>query len=1123
MLAHHQIQNYSANLPKLLVIKIAVGCFFLASLLLLACNTQSKEEPAFVTLSSKVTGLDFVNKMKPTPAFNLLSYMYYYNGAGVGAGDFNNDGLIDLFFAANQDSNRLYLNKGKLKFEDKTTQAGIPNDGSWSTGVSVVDINNDGLLDIYVCKVGQYKVLKGVNQLLVCKTIDANGVPHYQDEAEAYGLDFSGFSTQAAFLDFDRDGDLDMFLLNHSVNHDGNYAPRSQFLGTFDSLAGQRFYRNDSKPNTAVHFTDITNKAGIHSSRIGYGLGVCVADINSDGWPDLYVGNDFHENDYCYINQQNGSFADETTGRMMHTSQFSMGVDVADINNDALPEIVSMDMLPYDPYMLRRSLAEDDYNIYQQKIRFGYNYQYARNNLQLNKGNGHFSEIGQYAGINATDWSWAALWMDFDNDGSKDLFVSNGIPKRMNDIDYISFVSNEELQQRLRTNGVQEKDMTLINNFPEVKLPNQFFSNRGNCQFQNIANRVGGNTPSFSNGAVYADFDNDGDQDIVVNNIDDAVLLYQNTANDSARKAYASLKLHGAPGNINALGTRLLVTEGKKIYYYESSPVHGFLSSMQVPLHIGLANIRPDSAFLIWPDNSFQRIVLAANKSDDLYWQPGLPQFNYRSHIRLFTDSSTSWQSSALNFLHQENEFNEYNREPLLPHFNSAEGPAIAVADINQDGLQDFFVGAAKGHHNAVMLQQKDGSFITKPQPALWQDSMWENTAACFADVNGDRYPDLLLANGGNEYYQSDAHMQPLLYLNDGKGNFSKQQNAFPVMNITAGCLAVHDVDADGDTDVFIGGRCMPWKYGEIPRSYLLLNNGKGVFTDATAQWNTKLQYAGLVTDACWADMDGDNVKDLLLCSEWGAIDCYVVKNRQMQHKVVCPQNGWWSKLLCIDADGDGDNDVVACNFGLNGRLKASEKQPMRMYYQDFDNNGTSEQVLTYHVAGQEIPFATKQELERQMPFIKKKYLYAADFAKTSLPELLGAEKLNAAIQYKATQLATTVLINKSQMKFEQQPLPWQCQLSNYRAASVVDVNHDKLPDVLLMGNYYHWNVEIGRSDADYGTLLVNKGKGIFEPQQLGKAVIKGEVRHIAPIVRNNKTVFLLAMNNDSLRILQQQ
>src|SRR5215831_10346949 len=506
---------------------IKTGFIISAMAWLAGCSNTSDAPAMFEVLDAKRTGLDFTNHLKPTADFNVFKYMYFYNGAGVGCGDLNNDGLPDLFFASNQEENKLYLNKGNLQFEDVTQQADIPEDGGWSTGVSVVDINNDGMLDIYICRVGKYDILNSHNQLLICQGIDRKGIPHYVDRAKEYGLDFSGFSTQAAFFDYDNDGDLDMFLLNHSIHQNGTFGPRSSFLGTYHPLSGDRLYRNDGD-----HFTDVTKESGINSSAISYGLGITVADINLDGYPDLYIGNDFHENDYLYINQRNGTFKEEATERLMHTSQFSMGVDVADINNDGYPDIISMDMLPADPYILKRSLGEDEYNVFNLKIGYGYNYQYTRNNLQLNCRNGMFSEIGLYSGVFATDWSWSPLWIDFDNDGVKDLFVSNGIPKRLHDIDYVNFISNDEIQRRLKSDSIGESDLSLINKFPEIKLPNRFFRNSPDLQFSDIGQQVKGDAPTYSNGAVYADFDEDGDLDIVVNNIDAPAMLYQNRAND---------------------------------------------------------------------------------------------------------------------------------------------------------------------------------------------------------------------------------------------------------------------------------------------------------------------------------------------------------------------------------------------------------------------------------------------------------------------------------------------------------------------------------------------------------------------------------------------------------------
>lgn len=1104
------------------------GILFL--LLVTACKQKKQlKSPIFKTLTNKETGIDFTNKLKPTPEFNLFSYMYYYNGAGVGAGDFNNDGLIDLFFSANQGDNKLYLNKGNLKFADVTKQATIPQDGGWSTGVSVVDINNDGLLDIYICKVGHYKVLNSRNQLLVCKGISKEGVPYYQDEAAAYGLDFTGFSTQAVFFDYDRDGDLDMFLLNHSVNHDGNYAPRNNFVNTFDSLAGQKLYRNDIvwDANKVPHgkFTDVSRESHINGSKIGYGLGVAVADINLDGWPDFYVGNDFHENDYLYINQKNGTFEDESNKRIMHTSQFSMGVDVADVNNDAYPEIISMDMLPGDPYILRRSLAEDDYSIFLEKLSYGYNYQYARNNLQYNRRNGLFTETGQYSGVFATDWSWGALWMDFDNDGMKDLFISNGIPKRMNDIDYINFVSNDELQQKLRENKLGEKDMSLINKFPEIKLPNKFYENKGNMLFNDVTDSIDNNLPSFSNGSVYADLDNDGDLDIVTNNIDDPVFVYENVSNDKKDKAFASVKLTGSQNNLGAYGAKLVLFSGNQIQTYENNPVRGFQSSMTGPLHVGLANIKIDSAFLIWPDNSYQSVTLPVNKQSAFQWKEGLPEFNYsiitnfyRNNTNGLTDITAN---TGLEYKHEENLFNEFNREPLIPRMISTEGPALAVADVNHDGLDDVFVGSSKTFHNAVFLQQPNGKFIRTAQPDMLKDSMWENTSAVWVDVNNDQHLDLLIASGGNEYYGNDEHLLPLLYLNDGKGNFHRKQDAFENIYFTQSSIAPCDFNNDGYIDLFIGGRCEPWNYGSAPRSFLLLNDGTGKFKDVTKEFAEELIKPGFVTSAQWTDMNADGKKDLVISYEWGGIDVYLNNNNKLTKQVITDKKGWWTFVLPVDIDNDGDLDFIAGNFGLNSRLKASPEQPVTIYYNDFDDNGKKDQVLTYYLGGQEIPFNTKQELEKQMPALKKNFLYAEDFAKATLNELLGKDKLKNADKLTADYFSNAVIINEGNMKFTVKQLPFEAQLTSYRDATVVDANNDGLPDILLAGNFYGNNIEIGRQDGDFGSLLINKGKGNFEYSSLNGVAVMGQARQIKPIRIAGKTAYIIAKNNDWLQVLQ--
>jgi hypothetical protein len=1086
---------------------------------LFACRDQKKEPSVFDVLTSDRTGLDFANHLNSSDSFNLFKYMYFYNGAGVAAGDFNNDGLIDLYFASNQGDNSLYLNKGNLQFKNVTAACGIPLDKAWSTGVSVVDINNDGLLDIYVSRVGKYRVLDSRNQFLICTGIDSSGVPHYVDKAKEYGLDFSGFGTQAAFLDYDMDGDLDIFLLNHSVHENGTFRARSAFIGTFHPTTGSRLFRNDG--NT---FTDVTKECGINSSAIGYGLGIAVSDINLDGYPDIYIGNDFHENDYLYINQHDGTFKDELVNSMMHTSQFTMGVDVADADNDGYPEIISMDMLSSDPYVLKRSLGEDAYDIFNMKIGYGYNYQYTRNNLQYNRRNDNFSETGLYSGVAATDWSWAVLWMDFDNDGLKDLFISNGIPKRMNDIDYINYISDEEIQKKIRDNKIDEKDKALIDKFPQIKIPNKFFRNSGDMRFQDIADKIGNDVSSYSNGAIYADLDNDGDLDIVVNNIDENAVVYQNRTNDKKDHSFVQLKLRGPEKNINAIGSKVILFTQGKVRTYEKSGVHGFLSSMEMPIHIGLDRTKVDSAFFVWPDNTFQPLLIN-NQHITLNYKKGLPLFDYNYIKKRIKNISYPVRDITkevdLSYVHIENPFAEFDREPLIPHMMSTEGPGLAVGDINRDGLEDVFIGSSKGYKSGIFLQQPSGKFIRIAQPSLEKDSIDEDVDACWVDVNNDSLPDLVVASGGNEYYGNDAHLLPRVYLNDGKLNFIKKADAFDSVYQTASCVVANDFNGDGYPDLFIGGRVVPWEYGKRPPSYLLMNDGTGKFKDVTKEYAPELGDAGFVTKALWFDIDKDNDKDLIICSEWGTIDAYINTNGKFVKKVLFDKKGWWNFILPCDINGDGNIDLIAGNLGLNSRLHASEKQPVRLYYNDFDDNGKKEQVLTYYLQDKEIPFPNKSEMERQMPVMRKRFLYAKDFAKATLDEILTTDKIESSQVLTADYFSNCILINKGGLNFEAMPMPWEAQLSSYRDAVVVNANNDSLPDVLLVGNYYGNNIEMGRYDADFGSLLINNGKGNFKYESLNGLAIKGQLRAIKKIAINKKDAYIIARNNDTSMVIQ--
>ena len=1100
------------NRTRLIVIGLSV--------LFCGCISKKKKPYLFELLASEQTGLHFSNNLTSNDDINLFKYMYFYNGAGVGTGDFNNDGLSDVFFSSNQGDNKLYLNMGNLRFKDVTQGANIPQDKGWSTGVSVVDINNDGLLDIYICKVGRFEKLNSFNQLLICKGIDKAGVPFYKDEAKAYNLNFSGFSTQAAFFDYDLDGDLDMFLLNHAVHQNGNFAPRSTFAGSYSLLSGDRIYKNNGN-NT---FTDVTHQTGINSTAISYGLGVCIADINLDGYPDIYVSNDFHENDYLYINQKNGTFKEQETDMLMHTSQFSMGVDIADINNDLLPEIITVDMLAADPLTLKRSLGSNEYDIFYQKIKAGYNYQYSRNALQLNRGNGMFSEVGFFANVAATDWSWCPLWMDFDNDGLKDLFISNGIPKRMNDMDYINFISDQEIQQKILENKIKETDAILIDKFPQIKILNKFYSNNGNLQFLDEENSIDNDKPSFSNGAVYADFDNDGDLDIIVNNIDEEVMLYENKTSVIHATSWLDVKLIGSATNINAIGSKVIVYAKDSKRLYEKTPVHGFQSSMEMPVHIGLDKAVIDSIVVIWPDNSYQKIQSNSTHKLELTYRPGLSKFNYSTLIKRDANApviNDITNDVKLEYVHSENSFSEFNREPLLPHLLSTESPALAIADVNHDGLEDVFFGSARAAKSVLLLQTSKGKFIKTATPALDADSNYEDVDACWADVNNDGNTDLVIASGGNEYFGQEEYLSPRVYLNNGKGGLIKKADAFSNLFLTASTVTPIDFNGDGFMDLFIGARTMPWDYGKVPTSYLLQNDRSGRFIDVTNKLAPGLAQAGFITKSNWVDLDKDGDMDLLLALEWGPITAFISNKGSFTKKPLSDKSGWWNFVLPIDIDNDGDVDLVAGNLGLNSRLKASNKEPVRMYYNDFDDNGKQEQVLTYYVKGKELPFANKVELEKQIPLLKKRFLYAKNLAEASLETILTKGKLSSSTIFTANYFSNAVFINDGKMNFTSIALPFDAQFTSYRDAVATNANGDALPDLLLVGNYYDNNIEMGRYDADFGTLLINKGKGNFVSQPVNGLLLKGQQRHIKTIHIKGKEAFVIAQNNDSARVIQ--
>ena len=1102
--------------------------FFLVLIINFSCTnepnspTATPEEFQFELLTKERTGLDFNNVLTQNSKFNVFTYMYYFNGGGIAAGDFNQDGLIDLYFTSNMGPNALFLNQGDLQFEEVAKKSGVEGLNGWTSGATVVDINNDGMLDIYVSQMGNYQDIRGQNQLYVCQEIK-DGIPVFEDQAAYYGLDFSGFATQASFFDYDLDGDLDMFQLNHSLHANGTFGQRKNFNERHPE-SGDKIFRNDNGK-----FVDITAETGIYSTVIGYGLGVSTGDLNLDGYPDIYIGNDFHENDYLYINQQDGTFKEVLENQIAHTSRFSMGVDMADLDNDGFSEILSLDMAPADPFILKSSLGEDGYAVFSFKLGYGYNPQFARNTLQLNNQNNTFSEIAAFADIFATDWSWAPLFMDFDHDGYKDLFVSNGIPRRMNDIDYIKFREETELNWKSGLNNLEEDDLKYVNEMPQIKLHNKFFKNTltGNkdeiVQFKDLKNLIEADATSYSNGAIYADLDNDGDLDIVVNNIDDAPFIYQNKTIErgDSKSDYLRLTLKGSPKNIHAIGAKAVVFKGDEQLSGENFPTRGYQSSVAMGIHIGIGDqAEVDSVLLIWPDKTYQKLEkIAFNQTQTVAWEAGLPAFDYdilKAQKRRGFGLEDIASDVRLDFVHRENSFVEFNRESLMPHMVSREGPALAVGDVNGDGLEDVFFGGAKRARSALYLQNKKGQFDLQDTPVFVQDSLWEDVDAVFADLENDGDLDLVVACGGNEFRDKNEPMKQRTYLNDGSGNFSRQE-VFPETFMTASCVLPADFNGDGLVDFFFGGRAVPWNYGKIPTSYLYENRGNGQFENVTDKYSDQLAKAGLVKNGQWTDIDGDADMDLVLAVEWGEIKIFLNESDKFTVKSTNSGKGWWNFVLPKDVDGDGDIDLIAGNTGQNAKFKPTEQEPLKLYINDFDDNEQIEQILTYYVEGKEIPFANYEELTKQMVSLKKRYLKSKDFANASLQELFGAEKLAGADILEVNTLSSIWLENTGDANFKRHILPDRLQLSALNAA--IDLTGKN--DFLIGGNFHANNIEMGYYDADYGNILSFDNTGKMTVQPLDNVLLNGLVRRMKSITINGEKCIIVGRNDGKVSVVK--
>lgn len=1079
-------------------------------------------------MDASFTGVDFQNQIVEDTTFNFLNYLYYYNGGGVAVGDINNDGLDDLFFTSNQNENKLYLNKGEFRFEDITASAGMVHvDSSWSTGAAMADVNGDGWMDIYVSNVN-YLSRKGKNQLYI-----NNGDGTFTEKGEEYGLDFEGYSVQAAFFDYDKDGDLDMFLLNHSVHSVYSYQPIDSRRET-DLKSGDRLFRNDGN-----RFTDVSQEAGIYSSALGFGLGVNISDINLDGWPDIYVGNDFHEDDYLYINNGDGTFRDELREAVRHTSQFTMSVDIADINNDGKPDIATTDMLPGEEQILKMSGGGDTYQVEAIKRRFGYYPQYSRNVLQLNVGTTEenipvFSDIGYLAGVEATDWSWTGLLTDLDNDGYRDFYVANGIYRRPNDLDYIKYISTQEVQESLQ-NGIDPENLKLIQKMPQLKIPNAVFRNSGDLSFTDESQSWGLDDPSYSNGAVYSDLDNDGDLDLIVNNVNQPAFLYRNnTILDGESANYLQLKLKGEGKNTSGIGAKVWVYAGDNTWLLEQSPVRGFQSSVSHRLHFGLGEVRHiDSLKIVWNDNRYQSLTnVEVNQILELAQSEASGEYQYPAAKgngpTVFTEIT---KEAGVNFTHKENSFVDFDYEPLIPHYLSTQGPPLAVADVNGDGLEDFFVGGGPGQSGKIWIQDRFGSFTESRQPALERDKIAEDTDAVFFNANGDEHPDLMVATGGGQAIGEMEELLDRLYINDGKGNFTRYTR-MPLSFSNTGAISPGDFDGDGDMDLFIGGRSIPTVYGLTPRSFLLENAGEQGFKDVTDEVAPQLRRVGMVTGAVWLDHDNDGDEDLILAGEWMPITVFENQSSQGSIKMIHATrkagleftNGWWNSLEVADLNGDGLDDLVAGNLGLNSYLKASKEKPLELHLNDFNDDNRLDPVITLYKGQKSYPLPTRDELFEQFNELKKKYTSYKDFGAQTLSDIFTRDQLDSVFVKKAYTFETSYFLNQGDGTFERRALPKEAQFSPVFALLAGDFNRDQVTDLYCAGNFYGVRPSLGRYDASYGALLLGNKNNIFKTAELDRIGIKlkGEVRdmQLIQLADGNKAV-LISRNNADLLILK--
>ena len=1072
-------------------------------LILQGCNNERKksiekkvidDSSLFKLLPEQETNIQFQNILKEGLNANVLVYEYLYNGGGVATGDFNGDGLEDLYFSSNMGENAFYLNTGGFKFKDVTQiskVAGRP--GPWKTGITSADVNGDGKLDLYLCYSGALPDQKRKNQLFINQGNDENNVPIFEEKSEEFGLDSSGFSNQGYFFDYDKDGDLDMLLLNHNPKSLPilNEVSTKAFLEKDDPLQGVRLYEQQEGK-----FTDVTQKSGISGSALTYGLGIGISDINNDGWLDFYVSNDYNVPDYLYINNQNGTFTDQLGLQIGHTSHFSMGNNIADVNNDGWQDIFTLDMLPEDNQRQKLLLAPDNYEKFDLNIRSGFHHQYMRNMLQLNNADNTFSEIGQLSGISNTDWSWAPLFADFDNDGFKDLFITNGYFRDYTNLDFINYMEDfVQAKGRLQRQDVLE----LIEEMPSSDLTNYYFSNNGGLNFENQTKASGINQPANSNGAVFVDLDNDGDLDLVVNNINKPAFIYKNESNN-VQSHYLKIELLGETKNTKGIGSKVTVYTKGNVQVLEQMPTQGYLSTVTHILHFGLGKIAMvDSLKIQWDSGKIERLYqVEANQKIRLQESNATNETNKAVYPKqLFKETG-----SPINYIHKSSDINDFKRQPLLLKQFSHSGPVIKDADLNKDGKNDLIIGGGIGQPTSIYLQRNDNQFEQPENPDFLLDKQSYDSDIVVFDSNMDGHLDIYVASGGyHQFSTADSSLQDRIYLGNGKGSFIKSTTSLPEMHTSTGSVAYSDINNDSFPDLFVGGHVVPGRYPEAPKSYILLNNGKGNFEDRTDEIQPSLKNPGMITNAAWADINGDHVEDLVLLGEWMPISIYLNENGKLIDKTNSyfeeRQFGLWTTLKIMDINNDDKLDIIAGNIGTNTQLQSGPATPTRLYFDDFDNNGSIDPIVTYYNQGESYPYLTRDELLGQLATLKQKFNDYKSYSTARIEDVLSKREIENAAKLKITHQESSVFLNEDN-QFKKLDLPNEVQYAPVSDIIVDDFNTDGFVDVLFLGNDDSYKLSIGKFDSNYGVLTLGDGKGNFNyvPQTVTGLSIKGSNPH---------------------------